>query len=194
MKKSVKLSFLLTAMGWSACGGTQPGPGTVDALAVGSSDAAVEGRRPADATNDPVAAPSDTSPADAFSAIAGDAGASDVFNHDAVTPPTVVVQTCKPSAYVDRSPSDADRTLAWTHGFGDEERCLIVRAGQSVLWQGNLSTHPLDADGGDTPNPIVSHRDGLVTFPTPGTFGYVCGAGHAGMHGAVHVVPGKTKG
>lgn len=102
--------------------------------------------------------------------------------------PRQIVQTCQVSSYVDRTAEGADRVLAWSHGFSDDERCLIVRVGQSVRWLGNLSTHPLEAEGGDSPNPIVAHADGVVTFAVPGSFGYVCGLAHAGMYGAIHVV------
>ncbi|MDX2019485.1 MAG: hypothetical protein SF187_04540 [Deltaproteobacteria bacterium] len=135
--------------------------------------------------------------------IAGDAGADAALHEDGVVvivdalseaadaavPPDKVVQSCLAADYVDRTQVVADRVLAWSHGFSDDERCLVVRVGQTVVWQGSLSTHPLDAEGGDSPNPIVSHSDGVVTFRSPGTFGYVCGAAHAGMYGAIHVVP-----
>lgn len=103
--------------------------------------------------------------------------------------PNTVVQTCTMPDYVARRTLTADRELAWSYGFSDTERCLVVTAGQTVRWVGNLSSHPLDAEGGDEPNPIVQHVDGVVVFPQPGTFGYVCGSAHAGMYGAIHVVP-----
>jgi hypothetical protein len=34
------------------------------------------------------------------------------------------------------------------------ERCLKIRVGQSVRWQGNFGDHPLEGDQGDDPNPI----------------------------------------
>lgn len=118
------------------------------------------------------------------------AGPVDVATPPSLAPVRGVVQGCEPGDYVDRRAHDADRNLAWTHGFGqDPERCLVVRVGQGVRWRGSLSTHPLDAEGGDLPNPIALHREGVVQFERAGTFGYVCGAGHSGMQGAVHVAP-----
>jgi hypothetical protein len=99
-----------------------------------------------------------------------------------------VVQNCEPSQYLDRTAPGADRELAW--GFGivsDPERCLEVRVGQTVVWNGDLDTHPLGGQGGDSPNPITSHLNGSVTFNTAGTFGFVCLA-HSSMKGAIHVV------
>ena len=81
------------------------------------------------------------------------------------------------------------RTLTWEFGIQDgPERCIQVRVGQTVTWNGNLDDHPLAGDGGDTPNPISFHQNGSVTFTAPGTFGYVC-LSHSPMVGAVKVVP-----
>lgn len=135
-----------------------------------------------------VDAAADVAPADARYADA----LAEVNVTDVLAPlvlPNIVVQTCTMPDYVDRRGSTADRELAWSYGFGATERCLVVTAGQTVRWVGNLGSHPLDAEGGDEPNPIVQHVDGVVVFPQPGTFGYVCGSAHAGMYGAIHVVP-----
>jgi hypothetical protein len=99
------------------------------------------------------------------------------------------VQGCQPNQFVDRSAPSAQRTLTWEFGIQDgPERCIQVRVGQTVTWNGNLDDHPLAAEGGDTPNPILFHQNGSVTFTAPGTFGYVCLA-HSPMVGSVKVVP-----
>jgi hypothetical protein len=59
--------------------------------------------------------------------------------------------------------------------------------GQQVRWVGSFGTHPLDGEGGDLPNPVAQHQDGIVTFTVPGTYGFVCGF-HPVMRGAVRVV------
>jgi len=103
-----------------------------------------------------------------------------------------VVQNCQPTAYVDaRAGNQAARELAWDMPIVDDPmRCLLIQTGQSVVWNGSLSVHPLTTQGGDTPNPIGYHDDGestTVTFSSPGTFGYKCLA-HSPMIGAVMVV------
>jgi len=99
-----------------------------------------------------------------------------------------VVQNCQPAQYVDRTAPSADRQLNWNFGISsDPERCMQVRAGQTVVWNGDLDVHPLGGSGGDSPNPISLHQNGSVTFTAPGTYGYVCLA-HSSMTGAIRVV------
>lgn len=99
------------------------------------------------------------------------------------------VDGCSESMYLDRTAAGADRIFNWDYAFAmDPERCITVRVGQSVRWQGNFGDHPLDPDQGDTPNPIASHDDGLVTFTRTGTFGYRCNF-HLAMRGAIRVLP-----
>ncbi len=105
------------------------------------------------------------------------------------TPSSLVVQGCEETAYVDRRAPAADRELAWILSIAsDPERCMTITVGQSVVWTGNFNVHPLDPQGGDTPNPITGTETGAVTFTAPGTFGYVCGV-HPSMKGAIQVVP-----
>jgi hypothetical protein len=112
--------------------------------------------------------------------------------HATSVPPTrspLVVQGCEETAYVDRRAPAADRELAWILSIAsDPERCMSITVGQSVVWTGNFNVHPLDPQGGDTPNPITGTETGAVVFTTPGTFGYVCGV-HPSMKGAIRVVP-----
>jgi hypothetical protein len=74
------------------------------------------------------------------------------------------------------------------------ERCLEVKAGQSVIFHGDFTAHPLSAQGGDAPA-IVSKLTSAgieayeVTFPTVGTFGYKCNVHPLTMNGAIHVIP-----
>jgi hypothetical protein len=99
-----------------------------------------------------------------------------------------VVQDCQPDQYLDRTAAAADRQLAWGFGIsGDPERCLQVQVGQTVVWSGDLDTHPLAGSGGDMPNPITFHLNGSVAFNAPGTFGFVC-LSHSSMKGAIKVV------
>lgn len=98
------------------------------------------------------------------------------------------VQDCQASQFVDRTAPSADRELLWDFGIGtDPERCITVRTGQTVFWNGVSDLHPLGGSGGDNPNPIGAHQDGRVTFNSVGTFGYVC-LNHSSMKGAIRVV------
>ncbi|MCG5054513.1 MAG: hypothetical protein KA712_16230 [Myxococcales bacterium] len=98
------------------------------------------------------------------------------------------VNDCAAGDFLDRTVANAERSLTW--GFSiqtNPERCMRVMVGQQVRWVGSFGAHPLDAEGGDLPNPIAQHDEGVVTFSTPGTFGYVCGF-HPVMRGAIRVV------
>lgn len=80
--------------------------------------------------------------------------------------------------------------IDWT--FAVSPRCVQIKAGQTVTWNGSFTTHPLEADQGDAPNPIstanTSGASAAVTFPTAGTFGFKCQV-HSSMTGAVLVTP-----
>jgi hypothetical protein len=100
-----------------------------------------------------------------------------------------VVQDCQPAQYLDRTAPAADRELLWDFSIAtDPERCLTVRVGQKVFFDGVSDNHPLGGSGGDVPNPISAHADGMVTFTAPGTFGFVC-LNHSSMKGAIQVLP-----
>jgi plastocyanin len=101
-----------------------------------------------------------------------------------------VIDSCAEFAYLDRTAPDADRDFDWDYAFAaDPERCITIRAGQSVQFHGDFPSHPLDPDEGDTPNPIANHgANGLVTFPQVGIYGYRCNF-HFSMRGAVQVLP-----
>jgi plastocyanin len=101
-----------------------------------------------------------------------------------------VVQDCQPTAYLDRTATGADRQLAWDFSISsDPERCMKVRVGQTVVWNvtPDFDVHPLGGAGGDSPNPITFHNNGVVTFTAVGTFGFQC-LNHASMKGAIQVV------
>ncbi len=99
-----------------------------------------------------------------------------------------VVQGCQPGAYVDRTAPGAVRVLPWDMDIATlDEHCMQVATGQTVVWNGDLDTHPLAGQGGDMPNPISLHDNGAVTFTAVGTFGYKC-LSHSPMIGAIKVV------
>ena len=70
--------------------------------------------------------------------------------------------------------------------------CVKIKRGQSVTWNAALGFHPLEPQGGDTPNPITLTNTGTsvtVAFPNAGSFGYDCANHLSAMQGAVQVVP-----
>jgi len=77
-------------------------------------------------------------------------------------------------------------------------RCTRIRAGQSIVFEGDLGFHPLVGgqvtSGADPLSPIGTTSSGdstTIGFPNPGTFPYFCenhGSGF-GMTGAVFVLP-----
>ncbi|MBX3208149.1 MAG: hypothetical protein KF764_24090 [Labilithrix sp.] len=76
-----------------------------------------------------------------------------------------------------------------------ENRCATVKVGASVTFSGGFAQHPLQAAGGDSPNPIpyvAEDQPGdelVVTMPNAGTFGYECEFHPTLMFGAIRVVP-----
>jgi len=96
---------------------------------------------------------------------------------------------CQPNQFVDLSAGAATvRKIAWDFSVTSApERCMSIKTGQTVVWNGELEVHPLAGSGGDSPNPISAHHAGSVTFNAPGTFGFVCLA-HSPMKGAIKVV------
>jgi plastocyanin len=77
-------------------------------------------------------------------------------------------------------------------------KCLIVKVGTEVTFNGNSGVHPLGAFSkkGTLPNPITPGTETTikVTFPNEGVFGYYCtnhgsDGGTAGMVGAIYVTP-----
>lgn len=73
--------------------------------------------------------------------------------------------------------------------------CVTVKVGASVTFSGSFVQHPLQAAGGDTPNPIpytaAEPAEGklVVVMPAAGTFGYECEFHPSSMFGAIRVVP-----
>jgi plastocyanin len=117
-----------------------------------------------------------------------DATTSDASN-DASTDAAALVNGC--TSYLDATTNGDLRTLTWDFGIASStQRCLIVKAGQTVTFMGDFDFHPLAASGGDTPSPFQNGANGqsVVSFANTGTFGYVC-VNHGSMNGAIRVVP-----
>lgn len=76
-----------------------------------------------------------------------------------------------------------------------DSHCATVKVGASVTFSGSFRQHPLQAAGGDAPNPIpytAEDQPGgelVVVMPTAGTFGYECAFHPVQMFGAIRVVP-----
>jgi plastocyanin len=92
------------------------------------------------------------------------------------------------TAFDDQS-GTAARKIDWDLTVSTSpSRCMTVKKGQTVAFEGDFTTHPLRSQGGDTPNPFDQVADtGKVTFAAEGTFGFVC-SHHANMTGAIHVI------
>jgi plastocyanin len=104
----------------------------------------------------------------------------------------VVVNGC--TVFEDHTAVGDARAIAFggANGLKYVPSCMEIKVGQTVTWNGDFATHPLQAFNGDTPNPIVAPDAGATTdpiaFPTAGTFGFHCGV-HANMVGAIKVIP-----
>lgn len=107
---------------------------------------------------------------------------------------------CKESDFVDGTGDPIDRLVLF--GAGPEHvyvpRCLNIRVGSKVQLMGDFSTYPLSPgsspemqDTGSPENPITPTSSGksqTFTFPTAGSFPYVCTAYlDSGMMGVVRV-------
>jgi plastocyanin len=122
---------------------------------------------------------------------------------DAMSRADVVTATheCDDGRFVDRREgADGTREIRALPEALYDPPCMIVRAGQSVNFTGNLRSHPLApgvAPGmsgtGTTPSPIQERSEGtsyMVQFTAPGTYPFYC-VYHAGggMYGVVRVTP-----
>jgi plastocyanin len=86
-----------------------------------------------------------------------------------------------------RAPAD-DKEAPYT------PNCMMIRAGQSVTWQGDLRDHPLtDREDSDEPNPIrptsVDATSVTYTFPCPGDYNFSCRNHRDSMLGTIRVLP-----
>lgn len=82
-------------------------------------------------------------------------------------------------------------TITWDLTSKPPATCLKVKKGGTVTFNGSFSTHPLLAQGGDSPSPFTGNTSGTsatIKFDNVGTFGFICGV-HSFMTGAIEVVP-----
>lgn len=112
----------------------------------------------------------------------------------AVSEPTAKSINGCSSGFQDQTAASSPRILNWDLPLADSPaRCMKIKVGQIVRWQGLFSFHPLQPKDGDSPNPITPFSAATpdfyeISFPNAGTFGFVCGA-HPTMTGAIFVVP-----
>jgi len=113
------------------------------------------------------------------------------------------VNGCTPADAEDHSAATAERKVqVGTMGIVFTPKCMTIKAGQSVSFEGVLAGHPLapgnasSSTAGSPNNPIMRTNSGnsvSFTFPTPGAYPFFCefhssGAGN-GMAGAIYVIP-----
>jgi plastocyanin len=134
----------------------------------------------------------DTGVVDTGTASVKDSASADTESETAVDAPEPINE-CAESDFVDATASDTLRRLdPWAFETG--KKCLRIKQGQSVTWVPELgfSAHPLEADLGDSPTPIMLINTGTtatVAFPNVGIYGYHCANHPAVMKGAIRVVP-----
>jgi plastocyanin len=89
--------------------------------------------------------------------------------------------------FTDRTADGDSRDITWDFSItAAPERCMKVRAGQTVTWSGDLTAHPLAVDGVEASDVKLVGPGAQVTFTTAGTFGFNCVL-HAEMKGAILV-------
>ena len=86
--------------------------------------------------------------------------------------PAAPVNNCK--TFDDRSGAGASRTIAWGFPLPAADRCVSIKAGQSVTFSGNFTQYRVAPSGGDKPNPLADFDPATpaVKFPAAGTFGF----------------------
>ena len=98
------------------------------------------------------------------------------------------------TTFEDRTAESAARTIAFID-FAYTPKCLRIKAGQTVLFEGDFDRHPLVTSCG--PTLAFDHRSGTTAasfvLPAAGRYGYYCldhgnAAGEV-MSGAVDVIP-----
>lgn len=173
---------------------------TVDATKLAStSDAASgEGGPPVDGTD---ASASADAQASTDSSVLDDGGPDGSVIADAGVDANVTPAPCTDAELEAAGANKLDAgtvTITFPNGVNPAQytpRCVKIKVGQQVAWDGKFENHPLGPFGGDTPNPIpptsVTPGGGVltVTFAAAGTFGFRCGSHPAQMNGAVKVVP-----
>ncbi|HVV83060.1 MAG TPA: plastocyanin/azurin family copper-binding protein [Kofleriaceae bacterium] len=129
----------------------------------------------------------------------GDAMAIDAPGIDSTTdaPVQAAINGCTEATAVDRTAAGASRTISFA-GEAYTPPCIKISAGQTVVWNGDFSAHPLRPGliVGGTPqnqpgNPIPPTSSGntrQATFAVAGSYGFYC-ANHFpdGMMGAIYV-------
>ena len=74
-----------------------------------------------------------------------------------------------------------------------DPNCMIIRAGQTVTWRGNLGRHPLiQRENSTLPNPIptlAAGTEGTAEFPCPGDYNFSCRNHEDSMLGTIRVLP-----
>ncbi len=109
---------------------------------------------------------------------------------------------CRESDFVDLTaePTDERMIMVPRGTFMFDKPCMTIRAGQSVMFMWDFTTHPLvggvapgHPGAGTEPNPIVSQSSGALydqAFAAAGDYPFYCGMHfHSGMMGVVRVVP-----
>jgi hypothetical protein len=91
------------------------------------------------------------------------------------------------ATFVDRSDEGASRELTWDLSITDDpSRCMKIAVGQTVVWTGDLTTHPLGVDGVTPSDLTLGDGEATATFQAAGTYGFSC-LSHPTMNGAIQV-------
>lgn len=105
------------------------------------------------------------------------------------------------TSFADHTSVNDVHSIPWDESLAKSPlRCIKIKAGQDITWEGDFAKNPMIPAGGDTPTPIADVRENvsnpglkgeersMTTFKKPGTFGYASSKTPA-MKGAIQVVP-----
>jgi plastocyanin len=120
----------------------------------------------------------------------------------ASAPNAAIVNGCNGGDYSDHT-TDADAQgthLKWDESIASSnDRCIKVRVGSTVTFEGDFAKHPLEGGGGESTTPLAGLSERIANPGTPeeyaptkfektGVYGYKC-TKHPDMKGAILVVP-----
>jgi len=196
MKYAVALSVALAALGFFACSSDSSSPGgDAGLIDDGGVDTGVSTTRPDSAAGD-TGSSSDTGATDSGSGDSAIAACTAAFA--GCTEVDAGGDAAVGSAFIDFQAADAAIVFGGAAGLAYLPKCIKIKAGKKVTWNGDFTSHPLtpapcnDASG----DKITSTSTGTmtsVTFTKPGIYGYYCaihgvpGGSAAGMNGVIVV-------
>jgi hypothetical protein len=66
------------------------------------------------------------------------------------------------ASFADRTDENADHVIHWDESVAKSPaRCMKIKAGQLVTWEGDFARYPIRPSGGDSPTPITQLTENI---------------------------------